>query len=114
MTSIGKRIRNLRTERGLSQGDVSRSTGMGREYISRVEQGHVVPSVESVQRFAAALGVPVHELFREAPLEGGTDGWRNEEDSFVSALSSYVKKMDRPRLRMLMSLAERLVKKDRK
>lgn len=114
MTPIGQRIRELRTKLGLSQGHIERSTGMHRAYISRVEHGHTVPSVESIVRFAAALGIPAYELFLEAPLRRGTAGTRNEEDSFVLLLAGYVREMDSARRHLLMSLAERLAQKDRK
>lgn len=114
MTAIGQRIRELRTERGLSQEDIERSTGMVRTYVSRVECGHTVPSVESIERFAGALGIQVHELFLQAPLNGGNTGSGKKEDSFVSLLSSYVWKMDSARRRVLMMLAERLAREDRK
>jgi transcriptional regulator with XRE-family HTH domain len=61
--SIGQRIRQLREQKGLSQGDIERSSGLLRCYISRVEHGHTVPSVETLERFAAALDVPVYRLF---------------------------------------------------
>ena len=60
---IGQRIRQLREEKHMSQGDIERQTGMLRGYISRVEHGHTVPSVETLQRFAAALDVPLYRLF---------------------------------------------------
>jgi len=60
---IGQRIRRLRELKGLSQGDIERQTGMLRGYISRVEHGHTTPSVETLQRFAAALDVPMYRLF---------------------------------------------------
>lgn len=61
--SIGQRIRSLREKKGLSQGDIERQTGMLRGYISRVEHGHTVPSVETLQRFAGALDIPMYRLF---------------------------------------------------
>src|SRR5215469_1909377 len=64
--SIGQRIRTLREQKGLSQGDISRQTGMLRSYISRVEHGHTAPSLETLQRFAWALGVPMYWLFYDA------------------------------------------------
>jgi DNA-binding XRE family transcriptional regulator len=70
---IGKRIRQLRERKGLSQGDIEAVSGMLRAYISRVEHGHTVPSVETVERFAAALDVPLYQLFCEGEdaLPGG-------------------------------------------
>lgn len=61
--SIGARIRKLRAKKGLSQGDIERTTGLLRCYTSRVENGHTVPSLETLERFAAALDLPLHELF---------------------------------------------------
>jgi transcriptional regulator with XRE-family HTH domain len=60
---IGARIRQLRQEKGLSQGDIEETTGLLRCYISRVEHGHTVPSLETLERFAAALDVPLYQLF---------------------------------------------------
>ena len=72
--SIGTRIRQLREQKGLSQGDIERTTGMLRGYISRVEHGHTVPSLETLQRFAGALDVPLYRLFytaEDAPAASG-------------------------------------------
>jgi len=63
--SIGGRLRALRQQRGLSQGDLERASGLARSYISRVEHGHTVPSLETLERFAEALGVPLYRLFYE-------------------------------------------------
>jgi transcriptional regulator with XRE-family HTH domain len=62
---IGKRLRDLREQLSLSQGDIERRTGLLRCYISRVENGHTVPSLETLERMAAALEVPLYELFYE-------------------------------------------------
>ncbi|HUI41224.1 MAG TPA: helix-turn-helix transcriptional regulator [Terriglobia bacterium] len=63
---IGQRIRQLREQKGLSQGDIERSSGLLRCYVSRVEHGHTVPSLETLVRFAAALDVPLYQLFYNA------------------------------------------------
>jgi transcriptional regulator with XRE-family HTH domain len=60
---IGRRIRQLREQREMSQGDIGERTGLQRCYISRVENGHTVPSLETLERFAVALGVPLYQLF---------------------------------------------------
>ena len=62
---IGGRLCTLRKQRGFSQGDLQTATGLMRSYISRVERGHTVPSIETLERFAAALGVPLYQLFYE-------------------------------------------------
>jgi transcriptional regulator with XRE-family HTH domain len=60
---IGDRLRTLREEKNLSQGEIEKRTGMFRCYISRVENGHTVPSFETLEKFARALEVPLYHLF---------------------------------------------------
>jgi transcriptional regulator with XRE-family HTH domain len=62
---IADRLRALRTGKNLSQGDLEKRTGLMRFYISRVENGHTVPSVETLEKFARALEVPLYYLFYE-------------------------------------------------
>ncbi len=62
---IGDRLRALREERKFSQGDIEKRTGLLRCYISRVENGHTVPSVETLEKMARALEVPLYLLFYE-------------------------------------------------
>jgi predicted transcriptional regulator len=47
---IGRRLRDLRDEKNLSQGDIEKSTGLLRCYVSRVENGHTVPCVETLEK----------------------------------------------------------------
>src|SRR3984893_12197624 len=60
---IGDRLRALREDKKFSQGDVEKRTGLLRCYISRVENGHTVPAVETIEKFARALEVPMYQLF---------------------------------------------------
>src|SRR3989475_12105657 len=62
---IGDRLRVLREEKKLSQGDVEKRTGLLRCYISRVENGHTVPAIETLEKLARALEVPLYQLFYE-------------------------------------------------
>ena len=62
---IGKRLLALRTAKDLSQGDIEKRTGQLRCYISRVENGHTTPSLETLERWAKALDVEVYQLFFE-------------------------------------------------
>ena len=62
---IGERLRALREEKKLSQGDIEEKTGLLRCYTSRVENGHTVPAVETLEKFARALEVPMYQLFYE-------------------------------------------------
>jgi len=60
---IGDRLRALRDEKKLSQGDIEKRTGLLRCYISRVENGHTVPAIETLEKMARALEVPLYQLF---------------------------------------------------
>jgi transcriptional regulator with XRE-family HTH domain len=60
---ISDRLRQLREEKKLSQGDIEKRTGLLRCYISRVENGHTVPAIETLEKLARALEVPLYQLF---------------------------------------------------
>lgn len=62
---IGDRLRALREEKKLSQGDVQQRSGLFRCYISRVENNHTIPSIETLEKMARALEVPLYQLFYE-------------------------------------------------
>src|SRR6266853_3461530 len=62
---IGERLRVLREEKKFSQGDIEKRTGLRCAYISRVENGHTVPAVETLEKFARALEVPMYQLFHD-------------------------------------------------
>ena len=60
---IGDRLRELREARKMSQGDIEKRTGLLRCYISRVENGHTVPAIETLEKLARALEIPMYQLF---------------------------------------------------
>ncbi len=62
---IGKRLQALRAARNLSQRDIEKHTGLSSSYISRVENGHITPSLATLQRWAKALEVEVYQIFFE-------------------------------------------------
>lgn len=78
---IAKQLRDFRESKRLSQGDIEKRTGLLRFYVSRVENGHTVPSLETLERLARALEVPLYQLFYgsedstalELPLNGTVD-----------------------------------------
>ena len=60
---IGDRLRELREQKQFTQGEIAKRTGLLKPYISRVENGHSVPGLETLEKFARALEVPMHQLF---------------------------------------------------
>jgi transcriptional regulator with XRE-family HTH domain len=64
---IGRKLRELRVAGNLSQGDIEQRTGLLRAYTSRVENGHVSPSIATLEKYAKAFGVPLYALFYDGP-----------------------------------------------
>jgi transcriptional regulator with XRE-family HTH domain len=56
-------LRAMREDKHFSQGDIEKKTGLLRCYISRVENGHTVPAIETLEKMARALEVPMYQLF---------------------------------------------------
>ncbi len=67
--NIGSTIRGYRLQRGMSQGDIEKRTGLLRCYLSRVENGHTVPSLDTLKKIAAALGLPMGQFFTDEPVQ---------------------------------------------
>jgi transcriptional regulator with XRE-family HTH domain len=61
--NIGEVIKTYRGQRGLSQGDIERRTGLLRCYLSRVENGHTVPSLETLAKIAEAMDISLADFF---------------------------------------------------
>jgi len=120
---IGTRLRQLREQKQLSQGDIEERTGLLRCYVSRVENGHTVPSLETLERFAGVLDVPLYQLFfngDEAPPTPnltprrtldeltGDNGERGIDAQFLLKLRNLVGRLAEPDRDVILSLAKRL------
>ncbi len=68
MIKIGTTIRTFRLQKGLSQGDIEKKTGLLRCYLSRVENGHTVPSLDTLSKIASALDLPIAHFFADDTL----------------------------------------------
>src|SRR5271157_3355937 len=69
--NIGSTIRTFRLQKGMSQGDIEKRTGLLRCYLSRVENGHTVPSLETLSRIASAMDMPLARFFSETSADNG-------------------------------------------
>ena len=117
---IGTRIRKRREEKKLSQGDLEERTGLLRCYISRVENGHTVPSLATLEKFALGLEVPLYLLVydgdeppvlphlskRQSMEELDTDQESKEEMRFFEKLHRLVSRTDKKHRRLLLSVAQ--------
>src|SRR5260370_27489069 len=83
---IGNRLKELRESKELSQGDIEKRCGLLRCYISRVENGHTVPSVETLEKMARALEVPMYRLFHDGEAAASLRKLKpRKDDEFESA-----------------------------
>jgi transcriptional regulator with XRE-family HTH domain len=62
---VGERLKAVRESKQLSQGDIEKATGLLRCYVSRVENGHTVPSIETLEKWSKALEISLSQLFTE-------------------------------------------------
>ncbi|MGD0426042.1 MAG: helix-turn-helix domain-containing protein [Candidatus Acidiferrales bacterium] len=79
---IGEELKALRLQKNMSQGDIEKRTGLLRCYISRVENGHTVPAIETLEKIVRAMGVPLYQVFYDGekppaqnPLKLNDGGW---------------------------------------
>lgn len=82
---IGERLKALREQKTMSQGDIEKHTGLLRVYVSRVENGHTVPSIETLEKFARALEVPMYALFYEGEKPPPPEIPKNSDDGWGSS-----------------------------
>src|ERR1700740_3005826 len=79
--AIGERLKAVREQKNLSQGDIEKRTGLLRVYISRVENGHTLPAIETLEKLARAMEIPMYQLFYDGEnpppprIPGVKDGW---------------------------------------
>jgi transcriptional regulator with XRE-family HTH domain len=118
---IGDRLRLLREEKKLSQGDIEKRTGLLRCYISRVENGHTVPAIETLEKMARALEVPLYRLFYDGeeppelpnlPKRRTADeiawGSSGKEARFLTRLRRLLSRIDEGDRRLLLYMAQKM------
>ena len=118
---IGDRLRELREGKSLSQGDIEKRTGLLRCYISRVENGHTVPAIETLEKMARALEVPLYQLFydgEEPPklptlLKRNTSadiawGSSGKQAVYLHKLVRCLSKADEADRKLLLAMAQKL------
>ena len=107
--NIGTTIRGYRLQKGLWHGDIEKKTGLLRCYLSRVENGHTVPSLETLQKIARALDLQLSEFFAEEVVGKDMGGLNLNEDEIrfltqVQRYSSHLSESDR---RLLLAMVRK-------
>jgi transcriptional regulator with XRE-family HTH domain len=119
---IGDRLRVLREDKKLSQGDVEKRTGLLRCYISRVENGHTVPAIETLEKMARAFEVPMYQLFydgEEPPKlinlpkrESSSNSWGStgKDARYLNKLRRLLGKTDEEHRKLVMHMAQKMAR----
>ena len=113
---IGYRLKELRESKKLSQGEIEKRTGLLRCYISRVENGHTVPAIETLEKMARALEVPMYRLFHDGEVAAGLSklkppkdndefGSRGAQADYLSKLRRLLAKMDPDDQKLVLHMA---------
>ena len=114
---IGERVRLLREDKKLSQGDIEERTGLIRCYISRVENGHTVPSIMTLEKLAKALEIPMHHLLYEgdkppkpqaAPDTTGEWGSVGKDARYLRKLRKQLARLDQREREALLAFVKTL------
>jgi transcriptional regulator with XRE-family HTH domain len=116
---IGNRLRSVREEKNLSQGDIEQRTGLLRCYISRVENGHTVPVVETLEKMARALEMPLYQLMFDGDKPPALPRNRNgnhaaewgsagKDSRFLNKVCQSLAKMSERDRKLLLSFAEKM------
>ncbi len=121
---IGDRLRALREEKKLSQGDIEKRTGLFRCYVSRVENNHTIPAIETLEKMARALEVPLYQLFYEGEeppqlpnllkrksthdIAWGSTG---KDARFLNKLRSLLAKVDEENRKLVMHMTQKLARR---
>jgi transcriptional regulator with XRE-family HTH domain len=123
---ISNRLRAIREQKDLSQGDIEKRTGLKRCYVSRVENGHTVPSIETLEKMARALEVPLYQLFYDGeeppeiqslPKGISTDrvewGSSGESARFFNRLRDLLGRISEGDRKLILNMTFQLVRKNR-
>jgi transcriptional regulator with XRE-family HTH domain len=106
---IGTTIRTHRLQKGLSQGDIEKKTGLLRCYLSRVENGHTVPSLDTLSKIAVALDMSIAQFFadesRGQPLN--TTRLSDEELRFLTQIRRYSSNLNESDRKLLLTMVKK-------
>ncbi|MGA2168908.1 MAG: helix-turn-helix transcriptional regulator [Terracidiphilus sp.] len=106
---IGTTIRAHRLQKGLSQGDIEKKTGLLRCYLSRVENGHTVPSLDTLSKIAQALDLPIAQFFADDSLghEFNTQKLSDEELRFLTQIRRYSSNLNESDRKLLLAMVRK-------
>lgn len=106
---IGTTIRTHRLQKGLSQGDIEKKTGLLRCYLSRVENGHTVPSLDTLSKIAVALDMSISQFFTDdTPThQFNTQRLTDEELRFLTQIRRYSSNLNESDRKLLLAMVKK-------
>ncbi len=109
MMKIGTTIRAHRLQKGLSQGDIEKKTGLLRCYLSRVENGHTVPSLDTLSKIAVALDLPISQFFADESVgrQLNTQRLTDEELRFLTQIRRYSTNLNESDRKLLLAMVKK-------
>jgi transcriptional regulator with XRE-family HTH domain len=107
--NIGATIRTYRLQKGMSQGDIEKRTGLLRCYLSRVENGHTVPSLETLQKIAGALDLQLAQFFSDETVSREMSSLRlsEEEIRFLTQIQRYSARLSENDRKLLLAMVRK-------
>jgi transcriptional regulator with XRE-family HTH domain len=119
---IAERLKALREHKNMSQADIEKRTGLLRCYISRVENGHTVPAIETLEKMARAMEVPIYALFydgeqppaalpntKNRPQEWGSTG---QDARTLAKFRRLFSQTDKADISLLLFMAQKIVRRN--
>jgi transcriptional regulator with XRE-family HTH domain len=106
---IGATIRAFRLQRGLSQGDIEKRTGLLRCYLSRVENGHTIPSLDTLTKIAHAMEIPLAHFFAEGVAGQEIPAQRASDDElrFLTQIRRYSSSLNDSDKKLLLAMVKK-------
>jgi transcriptional regulator with XRE-family HTH domain len=108
--NIGETIRNFRMQKGMSQGDIEKRTGLLRCYLSRVENGHTVPSLDTLAKIASSLEIPLGNFFTDNTTDTGKNlpQLSEEEVRFLSQIRRYSSNLNDSDRKLVLAMVKKM------
>lgn len=109
--NIGETIRNYRLQKGMSQGDIEKRTGLLRCYLSRVENGHTIPSLDTLSKIAGAMELPLSQFFSEPGHSNGSKGLpqlSDDEVRFLSQIRRYSTSLNDSDRKLVLAMVKKM------
>ena len=108
-SNIGTTIRGYRLQKGMSQGDIEKRTGLLRCYLSRVENGHTITSLETLQKIARARDLQLAQFFAEERVgkEMSSLHLSEEEIRFLTQVQRYSAHLSESDRKLLLAMVRK-------